>query len=59
MENLFQEISQYGIAGLCVGYLIYFQLTTMKEIIKTLGSINERLIIIETHLGIKEKESGD
>ena len=55
MENLVQSLSQYGIAGLCVGYLIYFQLTTMKEIIKTLGSINERLIIIETHLGIKEK----
>lgn len=56
MEDILNYIFQYGVGTLCVAYLIYFQSTTMKEMLKTLGSINDRLTIIETHIGIKEKE---
>lgn len=55
MEQILNYIFQYGVGTLCVAYLIYFQSTTMKEMLKTLGSINDRLTIIETHIGIKEK----
>lgn len=76
--DVLQLFSQYGIAGLCVGYLIYDKITAQKtyndiltkmnesmikmseglgEITKTLNNINERLIIIETSMGLKG--SGD
>lgn len=55
MEQILNYIFQYGVGTLCVAYLIYFQSTTMKEMLKTLGSINDRLTVIETHIGIKEK----
>ena len=53
MDEVIKLIVDNGLAVVCVGYLIYFQSTTMKEILKTLGSINERLTIIESHIGIK------
>ena len=74
--DILQLFSHYGIAGLCVGYLIYDKITSQKinnelltkmnesmvkmsegmgEISKTLANINERLIIIETSMGIKGK----
>ena len=53
MEELINLITNNGIGIVCVAYLIYFQLTTMKEMLKTLGSINERLTIIESHIGVK------
>ena len=53
VEELIKLLVDNGISVVCVAYLIYFQLTTMKEILKTLGSINERLTIIESHIGIK------
>lgn len=76
MESFMQMFSQYGIAGLCVAYLIYDKITAQKtyndiltkmnesmlkmseglgEITKTLNNINERLIIIETSMGLKGK----
>lgn len=76
MDSFMQIFSQYGIAGLCVGYLIYDKITAQKtyndiltkmnesmvkmseglgEITKTLNNINERLIIIETSMGLKGK----
>lgn len=54
MNDLIQLISTNGIGAVCVAYLIYFQSTTMKEMLKTLGSINERLTIIENEM--KEKK---
>lgn len=72
--DLLQLFSQYGLAGLCVGYLIYDRITAQKtnneilknmndsmikvsegmaEMSRTLNNINERLIIIETSMGIK------
>ena len=50
MNDLIQLMANYGIGIVCVAYLIYFQSTTMKEMLKTLGSINERLTIIENEM---------
>jgi formate/nitrite transporter FocA (FNT family) len=60
MENLIEIISSNGIGVVCVAYLIYFQSTTMKEMIKTLNTINERLTIIEEKIERRnKKKSGD
>lgn len=53
IEELIKLMTDNGLSVVCVAYLIYFQLTTMKEMLKTLGSINERLTIIESHIGVK------
>ena len=53
VDELIKLMVDNGLSVVCVAYLIYFQLTTMKEMLKTLGSINERLTIIESHIGIK------
>lgn len=53
MEELVKLIVDNGISVICVAYLIFFNSTTMKEMLNTLNSINERLTIIESHIGIK------
>ena len=50
MEEIIQAIANYGMGVVCVAYMIYFQNTTMKEMLKTLGTINERLTLIEEKL---------
>ena len=50
MEELIKLIVDNGMSVVCVAYLIYFQNTTMKEMLKTLETINERLTIIETSI---------
>lgn len=47
MEELFNLVVNNGIGVACVCYLIYFQSTTMKEILNTLNSIDKRLTVIE------------
>ena len=47
MEEIISLISNYGIGIVCVGYLIYFQHTTMRSMLDTLSSINTRLTVIE------------
>ena len=61
MEEILQYISNYGLGIVCVAYMIYFQNTTMKEMLHTLGTINERLSIIEEKLEkkTKSKKSGE
>lgn len=61
MDEFIQAITNYGIGVVCVGYLIYFQSTTMKDMnntllkmIDTLNGINTRLSIIEDKLERKE-----
>ena len=61
MEEIFQLIANYGVGIVCVGYLIYFQSTTMKDMnntlikmIDTLNGINTRLSIIEDKLERKD-----
>ena len=55
MEQILNYIFQYGVGTLCVAYLIYFQSTTMKEMLNTLSSIDKRLTVIELHQS-KDKE---
>lgn len=62
MEEIIQYISNYGLGVVCVAYMIYFQNTTMKEMLHTLGTINERLTLIEDKLektNKKSKKSGE
>ena len=61
MDEIMQAIANYGVGFVCVGYLIYFQSTTMKDMnntllkmIDTLNGINTRLSIIEDKLERKE-----
>lgn len=43
MNDLIQLIVNNGIGVVCVAYMIYFQLTTMKEMNKTLNEITTNL----------------
>ena len=56
MVDIVNLLSTNGIAIVCVAYLIYFQLTTMKSMLNTLSTINERLAIIEDNLKISTKK---
>lgn len=56
MVDIVNLLSNNGIAIVCVAYLIYFQLTTMKSMLNTLSTINERLAIIEDNLKISTKK---
>ena len=55
MQDLIQAIFNNGIGVVCVAYMIYFQNTTMKEMLKTLSNMDNRLTAIETHLDIDDK----
>lgn len=50
MKEILDYVFQYGIGTVCVIYMIYFQNTTMKEMLNTLNGINARLSIIEDKL---------
>ncbi len=57
METVIDLIANYGIGLVCVAYMIYFQNTTMKDmvknqqaVIKTLEGMNHRLELIETKI---------
>lgn len=56
MKEVLDYIFQYGVGTLCVAYLIYFQSTTMKEMLNTLSSIDKRLTVIESHHNMNDKE---
>lgn len=47
MSDLITLITNNGIGIVCVAYLIYFQSTTMKSILATLESIDNRLLRLE------------
>lgn len=51
MEEIVNLIMNNGVGVACVAYLIYFQSTTMKEMLATLTGINTRLAVIEEKLG--------
>lgn len=55
MENIINLLMNNGIGVVCVAYLIYFQNTTMKEILKTLKLIDKRLTRIEVKSGISKE----
>lgn len=50
LEDLVKLIVDNGISVVCVVYMIYFQSTTMKEMLSALTSINDRLTRIELKL---------
>ena len=50
MKDIADLIFNYGVGIACVVYLIYFQNTTMKEMLQTLTNINTRLTAIETKI---------
>lgn len=54
IKELLDYFFQYGVGTACVIYMIYFQNTTMKEMLNTLTGINTRLSIIEEKLEKKE-----
>ena len=47
ISEIIQLLVDNGLAVFCVGYLIYFQHTTMTKMLETLGNIDKRLAIIE------------
>ena len=55
MKEIIDLLYNYGIGVICVAYMIYFQNTTMKEMLKTLSNMDNRLTAIETHLDIDVK----
>ena len=55
MADLVTLITNNGIGIVCVAYLIYFQSTTMKSILSTLESIDNRLLKIELKGGEKDE----
>lgn len=56
MVDIVNLITNNGIGIVCVAYLIYFQNSTMKEILSTLTGINTRLAIIEDRMEKNKRE---
>lgn len=56
MVDIVNLITNNGIGIVCVAYLIYFQNSTMKEILSTLTGINTRLAIIEDRMEKNNRE---
>lgn len=55
MSDLINLIATNGIGIVCVAYLIYFQSTTMKEMLTALNNINSRLSVIENKINVGEE----
>lgn len=52
MKEIIDLIVNNGIGVVCVGYLIYFQLVSMRDLTKTLETISTRLAIIEDNMNL-------
>lgn len=50
MEEIISMVMNNGLGAVCVAYLIYFQNTTMKEMLNTLNAIGNRLTAIEIEI---------
>lgn len=59
IKTVIDYIVQNGLGVVCVVYMIYFQNTTMKEMLNTLSSINTRLSIIEDKMERGNKKEGE
>ena len=62
MESLINLIVNNGIGIVCVAYMIYFQMTTMKEMSQTISKMNTSLELITDRLeniedNMRRKES--
>lgn len=56
MDELITMITNNGLGVVCVAYLIYFQCTTMKEMLSTLNAISNRLTAIEIEIRKSNKD---
>ena len=56
MQDIINVIVNNGIGVVCVAYLMYFQMTTMKEIQKTLWEFNLHMKDITNILAIVKQE---
>lgn len=59
MEAILEAIVNYGVGIVCVGYLIYFQNTTMKEMVSAIKGVEQRLARIEDKIITKEENNDD
>ena len=59
MKEIIDLLYNYGIGIICVAYMIYFQNTTMKEMLKTLSNMDSRLTDIKTHLDIDDNKKAE
>lgn len=59
MKDLLDLIVNYGLGVVCVGYMIYFQNTTMKEMLHTLKQFDKRMARVEIKLDLKEDEDDE
>lgn len=59
IEELVNLVTNNGLGIACVIYLIYFQNTTMKEMLSTLNAISERLSAIEIKIDLNTNKEGD
>lgn len=57
MNDLIQLIVNNGIGVVCVAYMIYFQLTTMKEMNKTLTEMTTTLKLMQQDIEDLKKGS--
>ena len=48
--SIFDTIFQYGVGIACLIYMMYFQLTTMKELTKNQNDLNATLKEVSTNL---------
>ena len=55
MKDIIDLITNNGISIVCVAYLIYFQLVSMRDLTKTLETISTRLAIIEDNMNLPHK----
>lgn len=58
MQEILNLIANYGIGIVCVGYLIYFQSTTMKDMKDTLLEISKTLVSLDNRLHELEEKKG-
>lgn len=58
MSDLITLITNNGIGVVCVAYLIYFQNTTMKDMINKLSEISNNLLMINERLEKIENKKG-
>lgn len=57
MQEIINLLTQNGIGIVCVGYLIYFQSTTMKKIQETMAQMTTTLELIKDD--IKDLKKGE
>lgn len=50
MEEVINIIANYGIGVACILYFMYFNNTTMKQLIDTVNKVNESLVLFNERL---------